>query len=301
MACNPYWNDAVFVCPFSGTNGSTSFVDLKGNTITTHGSAHISTDQSIVGSSSGLFGPTNDYLTFPYSGNFNFPGDFHLRIFVYPVAHTYSYPCIFSNYSAYAANGGLAVFAGHNGGASNKYQVSYNGTFPVLTSTSSIAYNTWSVLDIGRVGSTLYLRVNGNLEATATGTATIAGTSDNIWVAAAGDALSSSTFHGYIGGVFIGKGIGGDIGGDISFLTNQCAISGGVKNASGSPISRLVRAYRRDTGALVGSGISNGTTGAYNIPVQYSDECYVVRVDDTTDPPTAGTENALIFDRVIPV
>lgn len=46
--------------------------------------------------------------------------------------------------------------------------------------------------------------------------------------------------------------------------------SGNVKDAGGSNAARLVRAYREDTGALVGSATSDGTTGDYSLATPYS-------------------------------
>ena len=43
------------------------------------------------------------------------------------------------------------------------------------------------------------------------------------------------------------------------------ALSGLVRNASGTFAARTVRAFREDTGAFVGTAVSDGTTGAYSI------------------------------------
>ncbi len=42
-------------------------------------------------------------------------------------------------------------------------------------------------------------------------------------------------------------------------------ISGNVKDAAGDFAARTVRAFREDTGAFVGTSVSDGTTGAYSI------------------------------------
>lgn len=47
-------------------------------------------------------------------------------------------------------------------------------------------------------------------------------------------------------------------------------LSGNVKDATGTNASRLVRAYREDTGVLAGEATSNGTTGNYSIATEYS-------------------------------
>ena len=70
-------------------------------------------------------------------------------------------------------------------------------------------------------------------------------------------------------------------------------ISGIVKDSAGEFAQRIVRAYRRDTGAFVGQAVSNASTGAYSITTAYSGEHFVLMHN--------GTENILAFDRVTPV
>ena len=59
-------------------------------------------------------------------------------------------------------------------------------------------------------------------------------------------------------------------------------ISGVVKDASNVFAQRLVRAYRRDTGALVGQTLSDPTTGAYSITTADTSEHFVL-MHDTAD------------------
>lgn len=58
------------------------------------------------------------------------------------------------------------------------------------------------------------------------------------------------------------------------------SISGKIRDDTGAPCSRIVRAYRRDTGALVGSTTSDATTGAYTLTVTAATEVTVVVLDD---------------------
>lgn len=82
-----------------------------------------------------------------------------------------------------------------------------------------------------------------------------------------------------------------------TYVMVQYTLSGVVLNAAGEGCARLVCAYRRDTGALIGSTTSHATTGVFSISSSYAGECFVVALDDD-----AGTDyNALIFDRVTPV
>lgn len=71
-------------------------------------------------------------------------------------------------------------------------------------------------------------------------------------------------------------------------------ISGNVKDAAGANAARVVRAYRRDTGALAGSATSDAGTGNYALTTEYEGEHTLVFLDDD-----AGTAyNALALDRV---
>lgn len=78
------------------------------------------------------------------------------------------------------------------------------------------------------------------------------------------------------------------------FGVRAFAIAGNVKDDAGANAARVVRAYRRDTGGLVGSAISDGGTGNYTLNTDYAGEHTLVFLDDD-----AGTAyNALVLDRV---
>lgn len=62
---DPYWNNVVLAMHMDGTNGSTTFTDAKGRTVTAYGNAQISTAQSKFGGASAYFDGTGDYLYSP--------------------------------------------------------------------------------------------------------------------------------------------------------------------------------------------------------------------------------------------
>nr|MDD3720352.1 LamG domain-containing protein [Candidatus Gracilibacteria bacterium] len=62
---DPYWPNVSLAMHMDGTNGSTTFTDLKGNTITRYGNTSISTLQYKFGGSSSYFDGAGDYLRFP--------------------------------------------------------------------------------------------------------------------------------------------------------------------------------------------------------------------------------------------
>lgn len=74
------------------------------------------------------------------------------------------------------------------------------------------------------------------------------------------------------------------------------SISGVVSDAAGAPAARTVRAYVRSTGAMVGSTVSDASTGAYSMTVATTEECSVICLDDA-----AGTLLNDLILRAVPV
>ncbi len=77
-------------------------------------------------------------------------------------------------------------------------------------------------------------------------------------------------------------------------------VSGIVHDASDNPVARTVRAFTRDTGALLGGAVSSTTDGTYHLYCNVMlgrRECTVIEYDDA-----AGTQyNARVYDRVTPI
>lgn len=72
----------------------------------------------------------------------------------------------------------------------------------------------------------------------------------------------------------------------------------GTVSQNGSPVSRLVRVYCRDTGELLRFGYSNPSTGEFSIHVgPFTGKVYVIAFDDTG---TSPDYNAQILDLVNP-
>ena len=190
---------------------SSRFLDNSVNTfvISTSGSPSIQTFSPFptltayaagTNGGSGYFDGSGDYLTAPSTSGQLGSGDFTLEAWIYPIARTNSFPTIFNNYTSYAA-GSLGLFAGHGSGTTTKYQVSINGaTFPVIESTATIAYNSWTHLAVVRNSGVITLYVNGVANGTYSTGATLNGTAGASWIGTSGDSLSSGAFHGYISG-----------------------------------------------------------------------------------------------------
>jgi hypothetical protein len=185
---------------FTDNSTNNFVVTINGNTTVT------GSNPFQAGYYSGYFDGSGDYLTVPYSTGLQFPGDFTVECWVFPIARVSTYPCIVNNYSTYTTNGGFAIFAGHGSANTSKYNVAFNGSFPVIQSTSDITYNAWSHIALVRSGSTITLYVNGVANGTATSSATVTGTANSWWVGTAGDAVSGGEFNGYISNLRAVKG-----------------------------------------------------------------------------------------------
>lgn len=79
------------------------------------------------------------------------------------------------------------------------------------------------------------------------------------------------------------------------FALVQRTVAGVIRDASGSPAERVVRLYRRDTGAFLVETTSDGSTGAYSATIAYAGEVQRIVLDD--DGVTLYND---IVDRVFP-
>ena len=82
---DPYFDNVVLLCHFTGTNGSTTFTDTSNSAhvMTGVNGAAISTTQSAFGSGSASFDGTT-YITTPFDDDFNFGSDqFTMEMWVY--------------------------------------------------------------------------------------------------------------------------------------------------------------------------------------------------------------------------
>lgn len=88
---DPYWWTVVLAMHFDGTNGSTSFIDLKGNSFTVQGTSQISTAQSKFGGASGYFSSggitTANRLVGPVSSNWVPPSAFTIECWLYMTSY----------------------------------------------------------------------------------------------------------------------------------------------------------------------------------------------------------------------
>lgn len=153
----------------NGANGSTTFTDETGKTVTTYGNPQISTAQSKFGGSSMSFDGIGDYLSIPSHPAFDQNIDFTAELFVYQTALNGVYTLYlgqpYVNYMSIGADT-----------ASGKYVLNLWGYGNKTYSSTSIQLNTWVHLAMVKISNVFYLYVNGVLEGTPyayTGTASL--------------------------------------------------------------------------------------------------------------------------------
>lgn len=306
MAGDQYWYNKVLGLHCDGTNGSTTFTDVKGKTVTAYGSAQISTAQypSLTGkSSSAYFDGTGDYLELSNTSDFDFgSGDFLVRMRFRANSVTGNRILIhrgqatgYSPWAIYTIGSNLYA-VGSVTGSSWAY---------TLTGSTTLSTGTWYVAELYRYGTEVGIRVDGARDAytTVSGSLMVSTASPRIGANSAG----TSEYSGYISEIEIYKGTCVNTAdytpSGAPFLDEYVSVSGTTKDSGGSFASRLVRVYRQDTGAFVGEQLSNGTTGAYKIEAANTGATVtkhfaVMHVDDANPPTT--TDNALIYDDITP-
>lgn len=306
MAGDQYWYNKVLGLHCDGTNGSTTFTDVKGKTVTAYGNAQISTAQypSLTGkSSSAYLDGTGDYLQLSNTSDFDFgSGDFLVRM----------------RFRADSVTGNRILI--HRGQATGYgpwaiWTLDANLYAPLSTTGSSwaaevtgsttLSVNTWYVAELYRYGTEVGIRLNGTRDAytTISGSLMVSTASPRIGV----NSVGTNAYSGYMSEIEIYKGTCVNTAdytpSGAPFLDEYVSVSGTTKDTSGSFASRLVRVYRQDTGAFVGEQLSNGTTGAYKIEAANTGATVtkhfaVMHVDDANPPTT--TDNALIYDDITP-
>lgn len=158
---DPYLSNVSLLLHCNGTNGSTTFTDQCGRTVTSSGDAQISTAQSVFGGASASFGGTG-FLTVTTHSSLQFGGgDFTIegRVRLSSVASTMA---IIDRRSALQARG-LSIFFDTTGG--NKLWFCVGDTSPaaweVAITSGTIVANTWYGFAFQKIGDVYTALVNG--------------------------------------------------------------------------------------------------------------------------------------------
>ena len=214
-----YYNSCSLLLHFSGSNGSTTFIDNSPSpkTATSVNGASISTAQSKFGGSSGLFDGSDDYVTVPDNSAFDFgAGDFTIEYWEYRTASTGDKPTISRNNSGpspwllgWSAPGGIVAFYASTNGSS--WDIASNVSMGVITT------NVWTHYAVTRQGSTFRTFQNGIQISTFTSAATIYAGAGPLQI---GRYDTITLYPGYLDELRLTKGVARYTG---SFVTQSAA------------------------------------------------------------------------------
>jgi hypothetical protein len=212
MAYDANFDKRKLLLHFDGVDGSTTFTDVTGKTVTAAGNAHIETDQSKFGGASGQFDGTGDYLQVPASADFSFgTGDLTLEAWVYLAGDSASAgEGRFANIVT-VANINTTVYLGFvilgDGTTTGTGLRLYEGLNNVGVNTT-ITKNTWHHLAVTRSGSTVRFWVDGTQAGTdQTYTRSLGSSSYDLFVGGHTWIDFNYVLNGYIDDLRITKGL----------------------------------------------------------------------------------------------
>jgi hypothetical protein len=187
----------TFLLHLDGTNGSTTFTEALGATVTGGGNAQISTAQSKFGGASALLDGTGDYLTSATGAPFRFAGDFTLEGWFRPAANP-AVDLLFEGRASGASATGFAVYR-----ASGLLRMFTNNADQILGSTT-MSLSNWHHVALTRQGTTMRLFLDGVLEgSTFTSSANF---SDGLCFIGA-DSVGTNAFNGNVDEFRLSNGI----------------------------------------------------------------------------------------------
>lgn len=170
---DPFFANVIFLAHMDGSNGSTTFTEVTGRTITAVGNAQLSTTDQKFGTACGLFDGSGDYISTAHTANLLLDtGDFTIEFWIRPtsvaaailIGHKAGSTTDFYPWQFFMASGRTVGFRGFDTGTTLAY---------TLTSTALLSANTWYHIAGTRSGSTFRLFIDGNQEASGTYSGTL--------------------------------------------------------------------------------------------------------------------------------
>lgn len=297
MAADAAYANVSLLLHGDGANNSTTFTDNSSavHTATRYGTAAISTTQSKWGGAS-IRTPGGSCVLFADTNICDFvAGDFTIEFWVR--ADGVTTQAFLNNYATSSATSTFVIQC-NGSGVIGAYAYTGSSSISCVSAASTLVSATWQHIAFVRSGSNFYLFVDGVQKATTTSAATLNTGAAKTRVGAESDTGASGA-TAYFDDVRITKGVARYTASFTppteAFASLQVYITGNVKNDANANVARTVRAYRRDTGVLSGSTVSDGTTGNFSIITDYAGEHTVIALDDD-----AGTAyNVLAYDRVV--
>ena len=158
VPCDPYWDNVVLAMHFDETVGATSFVDVKGHTITTLGTCAIVGSPTLFGNCLGFSG-VSDKIGVNHADLVLGTGDFTLDFWVYVTSYLGDKRLGIDNTNNYwlceiiSGSGKIHLRTGGGGG----------GTY-TTTSPSAVPLNQWTHIRISRAAGVAYTFIDGFLQ-----------------------------------------------------------------------------------------------------------------------------------------
>lgn len=284
MPGDAYYESVKLLLHCDGSDGSTTFTDssLSAHTLSSSGNAHNEVDQYKFGTASMQLDGSGDYVTSAASTDWDMgSGDFTVECW-YKMTTTpdvNGYALVSCGVSTSNRPWGLQI----NGSNGVDFWVRSSTTYYMASSTNGVGIDTnWHHLAGVREGSTLRVFVDGVQQATGTFSGTPQ--SGQHLIIGRFEWNIASDFDGYLDDIRITKGVArytADFTPPSAAFPNFAGqIAGTVLDDAGDPVARVVRAYRRDTGALVGNTTSDAGDGSYSIDSTTAAECSVLCLDD---------------------
>lgn len=293
MAGDSQWANVTALLHFE------TLVDTaKSHGLAVTGNATLSSTQKKFGSTALYLDGTGDWLYTPASAaDFNFgTGDFTIECFGYFIA---------------AGQGGYSMIlslrattSGYLSGDANAVSLSghsqqgnlFNPNLSIGVAANAMPANVWKHLALVRTSGVLKYFVDG-VQVGADVANTKALNPTYLYVGVDNPTNGDGAYNGYIDEVRVTKAArytANFAPPTAAFVDGLGAVSGTVKDSSNAGAVRTLRAYRRDTGALVGSTTSDAA-GNYTIYTPTLDEVSVICLDDAA----GTTENDLVM-RAVP-
>jgi len=206
---NPYILDSYtkLLLHMDGSDGSSTFTDEIGKTVTRHGDAQIDTAQSKFGGASGLFDGTGDYLSLATSADFDFSSSyFTVDCWIRFSNVGHENQTIFSGTSNHRFNVRMSDVGNHR----LILSLSNNGTSwniaDVLCSKIDWVNGQWYHIALQYDGDSYYLYVNGIVDKKIFSLLYLYGDT-GIFIGVHGNLDSGTHFEGWIDEFRVSKGI----------------------------------------------------------------------------------------------
>lgn len=209
---DPYWAYKVLGLHCNGTNGSTTFTDVKGHAVTAGGNAQISTAQyaALTGNTaSAYFDGTGDFLSIPDSADWNMgTGDFSIRFWSRPDSSGSDRDVISYRISSDANN---FWFIRHTTAGKIRVYGKTSGT--VITdvlSSATLSNSTQQFIEVVRTGGSVKISIDGTFGTTITtdGTGAWPDVSGSLYIGCPHESPGAGSYYtGYLDEIEIYKGV----------------------------------------------------------------------------------------------